>query len=190
MHDFRPSCIIVFVATLFLSSCVTYSLVPSGVVSVSTGYTVETRIAWSKSISNGSETWTLDGPGLQSAYFENAIKDGDPLVPTEKGKEFTFKHDMGAIELREFFMNSISTNDLTIVEEKTFEPAKIGTHEGYKSNIVFSFNGDGLLREGLYYLFVDDEKLFVLAYSGVNGVYFEKGADEFEAIVASLRFSS
>ena len=190
MHSFRPSFFIAFVSVLVLSSCVTYTLVPSGSVSVAPGYTVDTRIAWSKSTSNGAETWTLDGAGLQSVYFGSPIEDGEPLVPNEKGKEFTFKKDMGAIELREFFINSFSTGEVTIVEEKTFEPAKIGVHDGYKSNFIYSFNVDGLLSEGVYYLFVTNDKLYVLAYIGVNGVYFEKGAGEFEAIVSSLRVSS
>jgi hypothetical protein len=89
----------------FLSSCVSYVLVPPQKIAVS-GLIVEPGVAWNAKNVGGGNLWTIDGLSLQALTFVNIVNGGSIIKQDNNtGPQVLYFHaDMTEVEIMDLFI--------------------------------------------------------------------------------------
>ena len=89
-------------------------------------------------------------------------------------------------ELVDAIVDAFSLSGSQRVQAKNLRPAPFGSINGFRFELEF-MNDDGLKKNGSVIGTVVDESLYLIIYTGASIHYFPKYAQEFEAIVSSIR---
>ena len=194
---------IVLLAIVFsLSACMHYSKVEPATKSMCSGkYSVDSQIVWSRATQGKVEIWTVDGPPLAAVHFFNGIGDGENLFPyfgkaSRKAKLPKFRKNMMASEVQEFVVDSmmapypksmVGPNMIgTNVRGSNLRPFKFGNQRGFRFDLTF-LSRKGLEYRGFAVGVVQDERLYLICYSGTRKYFYPKYKDTAEQIVASIQ---
>jgi hypothetical protein len=192
----------ILLAIIFLlSACAYYNLVEPVKTDIGSRYSVEPQIAWSRSTQGLIEIWTVDGPALEAIQFFNGIGDGQTLFPAygkQKEKLPKFKKDMTPNEVLEFIVDSIMAPGLPSpvgpnmkgigAQTIHLRPFKFGSHPGFRFELSF-LSQEGLEYEGFVVGTIQDDKLYLICYTGTRQYYYHKYKESVEQIIASIDMS-
>jgi len=178
---------------LLCAACTQYSLVGPGRTAVG-GLSVEPGIAWNRAsgltTGPGTETWTLDGPLLDSLIILAALPDGKPLpllrgAPTDKLQPF--RATMTASEVMDLFEATFAAEmKTTVIETRNLRPLSLGGAEGFRFEV--SYTGENEVESEMVVAgAISGGKLYLLVYRGARLHYFPKYLPEFEKLVSSAR---
>ena len=171
--------------------CMHYALVKANKeIEVGGIFKVENPINWSKSETNGVETWTIDGPQLQRLMFFKGVEDGKPLLKM-KGKDEknipSYKSSMTPIEIMELIEATLARGGGHQIETKDLRPERLGGLDGFR----FEFNyitESGLKYNGTVIGAQKDGRLSAIMYIGTSIYYYEKHLENVETIFSSVEF--
>ena len=171
-----------------LQGCAVYSEVQSGRHSESEGvYAFETPVAWSAR-GSAPRVWTVDGEGLEFMMHFEGVADGEELfkeLPDELGHAFVA--DMKPTEIIDLFIGSFSVvrGGRDAVRMLEARPADFGPWAGFR----FSFaceSDSGIPMRGVAAGAIISQRLYLMAYVGVEDRYFDKRAPDIERIFSSI----
>ncbi len=184
--------------SLLLGACAApYALVQPGRQIVAGTLSVQPGIAWNRinapPWAGKVEVWTQDGAALDSLTFIVGAGDGEPLLWRESraggaAPPPAFRRDMTGIEIAELFAASLARNHLTpIVEVTRVTPAQLGAVPGFRFELRY-VGRDEVERAGIAVGAVRAGRLDLVWFEGARGDRYRRHLDEFERIVASVRF--
>ena len=188
---------IVFVlAAVTLAGCFpTYQLVPAEETHVAgSQLVVKPGNEWNKlphspAQTEWDETWTLNGPLLDSMSFVGGLPDGKSLL-TQKKKDDkkvpVFQADMTPQDLVSMLEASYRVRGITVFDIESVNPADFLGGKGVRVHYKYAPN-DGISKKGVCVARVVDEKLYVVKLEGVSRHYFDAAVPEFDQMVASAR---
>ena len=171
---------------VFLTGCGgTYSLVEPQTTSIDDHYTVHPQIIWSSLRKGKVETWTVDGPSLQTLHFVKGLEHGDQLVGGSSNNNHPeFKHDMTVLEIQEFVVDNFSRRGYAQVKEKSLRPQKFGEVEGFWFDMTY-VDPNGLDGQATVAGAVVKKQLHLIIYSGIAH-YFSKHKDHVDRLIESI----
>jgi len=176
-------------ALMFLSGCVTYSLVKPGTVKVGDAYRAQPRMEWSRLDRGKSEAWTIDGNNLHAVEFIKGIEDGDVIFQPVAGKSADnlpkYRKGMNPLEIQDLITNSVKANGGLKLEVEELRPVKLSGIDAFRSEFAYTLK-DGLIRKAIAVSAVKNEKLYVLLYYAVKQHYFGKYKDDVERLFESI----
>lgn len=192
----KPRIALALVA-LSLSGCmVSYSLVPAAEDSLVGGdeLVVKPAIAWNAMPANygqtkWDETWTRNGPLLDTVSFVGGLPDGQTLLKQKKKddqKVPVFRADMTPQDLVSMLEASYRVRGITVFEIESVDPTDFLGGKGLRVHYKYAPN-DGIPKKGVGVARVVNEKLYVIKLEGVSSHYFDASVPEFDQIVASAR---
>lgn len=186
----------------FLSACVHYTRVDPAKRSMGGGtYSVEPQIVWSRATQGKVEIWTVDGPSLAAVHFFNGIGDGENLFPyygkaIRKAKLPKFRKNMTASEVQEFVVDSmmapyhkslVGPNMIgSNVQAFNLRPFRFGSQPGFRFELTF-LSAAGLEYEGFVVGAVNNDRLYLICYSGTREYYYPKYKNAAEQITVSIQ---
>jgi hypothetical protein len=177
-------------AAIWLSSCSVYQLVKPGNVKIGDAFSVHTDVAWSKVESGKTESWTIDGLGLQALQFTKGLEHGETLYNQQhvnaKSSLPKFTKDMSPLEMKDFIVASSVAIGALKIREENFEPIKIGTQRAYRADFRYTME-DGLERLGFAIGFVKDEKLYLIMYTGAALHYYPLRKDDVDRLLETVK---
>jgi len=178
---------------LLCPACARYSLIGPGRTAVE-GLALDPGIAWNRAsgmtTGPGTETWTIDGPLLDSLIILAAVPDGKPLAllrgaPTDKLAPF--RKTMTANEVMDLFEATFAAETkTTVLQTRNLRPISLGGVEGFRFEASYT-GTDEVEREMAIAGAVSSGKLYLIVYRGARMYYFPKYLPDFERIVASAR---
>lgn len=176
---------------LFLSSCTHYTLLEPQRHQVSSVYSVEPQIQWSRVKTGAIEEWTVDGPILQLVRFFDGVKDGDSLFPTygKNQKRPLFRAGMNATEVQEFVVDTMSAIGYADVRAENLRPFQFGSLPGFRFELQY-LSAEGLERNGIAAGTTSGEKLYLILYTGTRSHYFDKHKPHVERMLQTIQTSS
>lgn len=184
---------LVLAGALGLAACVpTYTLVPSGPHEVAkSGLSVSPSSSWNR-IPKGpndiplEESWTKNGPLLDSISFVGGLPDGQALLVQKKKADQqvpVFRSDMSPNDLVSMaesyyrIRGGVTVFNVTAVEPTPF----LGTNA---VKFDFDYVGvDELPRKGRCVMGVVDGKLYLMKLEGAASHYFANATGEFDAMM-------
>ena len=183
-------------AALSLSGCIAYTLVPAGEPSLVGGNTlsVEPSSEWNampKAMdqTEWEETWTRNGPLLETIGFVGGLPEGKTLRKQKKKTDRQvplFRADMTPQDLVSMVETSYRTQGVTVFDIQSVDTVDFLGGKGVKMSFTYAPD-DGISKKGSCILRVVDKKLYVIKLEGVSSHYFDAAVPEFEKIVASAR---
>jgi hypothetical protein len=186
--------VVFVIVTLLLASCGGYTLVNGGAETKIGDVMASTPLKdWSKTKDGNVDVWTLDGPLLQQIIFVKGIKDGNYMIPIRKARSYALEDDipkfeksMTSIEVVELFESTIKRMKAQETEITNVRPYKTSHTAGFRFEFNF-LTENGLSKTGSSYVVLEDERLYMAIYIGAELHYYEKGINDFEKIISSLR---
>ena len=184
--------ILILLVVVGLSGCApTYSLVaPGSAVVASKGLMVEPASSWNKA-SKGSnkweESWTKNGPLLDSISFVAGLPSGQALVKQHKKDDQqvpAFRSDMTPDELVSMIESYYRVTGISVFDVQAVAPTMFLGQKGLQLDLNF-VSGDGVPRRGRWVMQVADERLYLMRLQAAASHYFAAVAPEFDAMVAS-----
>lgn len=179
-------------AVLLLISGCYYSLVPADKPVTVAFYQVEPQVAWNRFTLSDSTTeqWTVDGPRLQSLNFIKGIAEGSPIRrPTYIGPAAdlpVFRANMTPSDIEEFVVDTFSRLGFADVKSADLAPVKFGDLDGFRFSLSM-LTHEGLEFDGLAIGTVQEQKLYMILYTGTHRYYFPKYRADVERLFASIR---
>ena len=179
----------------FLGGCaVGYTLVSPAQVSVAKGaMKVKPSIAWNKAPKSfydipQEESWTQNGPLLDSVTFVGGVKDGEAITkqrPKDDRKVPVFRPGMSPQDLVSMIESLYRIKaGATVFETTAVKPATFLGAPGVQFDYDY-VGSDEVKRRGRSIFAIIDGKLYLAALDGAAVHYFDAALPEFEAIVAS-----
>jgi len=179
--------------TAFLASCQTFSLVSNDKpVEIAGTYTVSPQISWSKAESDNTETWTQDGPLLQSLTFYKGVGDGEhvhPVGDNDSQKGPIFRKNMTLIEIKDLFLNLLKVRGGQNATVTKFSPSKFGTTDGFRMEFEWATE-NGVNMRGFLVGAVIKGELHAIRYAGTSIHYFEKYQRDAESVIGSIQLKT
>ena len=182
-------------AALSLSGCVAYTLVPANEPSlVGDNLTVQPGTAWN-AVPSGpdqtkwEETWTRNGPLLETVGFIGGLPEGKALRVQKKKTDRQvpiFRADMSPQDLVSMVEASYRTRGVTVFDVQSVDPVDFLGGKGVKMAFTYAPN-DGISKKGSAVIRVVDKKLYVVKLDGVSSHYFDAAVPDFEKIVATAK---
>jgi hypothetical protein len=193
LHMKTSRLLVPIVLSLFLIGCgSTYSLVQPGPNSVAKkSMVVQPATAWNRIPKNKDqpweESWTLNGPLLDTVAFVGGVPDGKALVRQNRkvGAQVpTFRSDMSPDDLVSMIEGSYRVGGVSAFETGEVVPVKfLGTNA---IRMDFSYvPGDKLPRKGRCVMGVVDNKLYLMKLEGAASHYFDAAIPQFESMLSS-----
>jgi hypothetical protein len=186
--------ILMAVATLSLGGCMaSYELVPAEETFVAGNELIVTpAVAWNMVPSiydetQWEETWTRNGPLLDSIAFVAGLPEGKTLRKQRRKTDRQvplFRADMTPQDLVSMVEASYRTRGVTVFDIESVEPVDFLGGKGLNVRFRYAPN-DGIAKRGSCVLRVVDKKLYVIKLEGVTSHYFDAAVPEFQKIVAS-----
>lgn len=190
--------VLVIVASVLASCVAGYTLVPAGEVAVAKGaMKVRPSIAWNKAPRTmydipREESWTQNGPLLDSITFIGALPDGEAIAKQRKKDERkvpAFRADMTPQDLVSMIESQYRIKQgVTIFETRAVKPVTFLGRPGMQFDYQY-IAGDEVKRRGRSVVAVVDSKLYLMALDGAAVHYFDAALPEFEQLVASAATS-
>jgi hypothetical protein len=179
----------------FLSGCVVgYTLVSPAQVPVAKGtMKVKPTVAWNKAPKNyydipQEESWTQNGPLLDSLTFVGGVKDGEAIAkqrPKDDRQVPVFRPGMSPQDLVSMVESLYRIKaGATVFETTGVKPVTFLGAPG----VQFDYNyvgADEVKRRGRSVFAIIDGKLYLASLDGAAVHYFDAALPEFESIVAS-----
>lgn len=190
---------LLFAGVLLLSGCVPmYTLVKPAPVKVAQGAMLVTpTIAWNKAPKWSldipqEETWTQNGPILDSIGFIGAVADGKAIArqrPKDDRKVPVFRSTMTPEDLVSMVESYYRIKaGATVFETVSVKPtAFVGT-----TGIEFNYNyvgADEVKRRGRSLIAIVNKKLYLMSLDGAALHYFDAALPAFEALASSATIS-
>jgi hypothetical protein len=188
------SVLILLIAGVMLTGCVAgYTLVSPAPVAVSKGtMQVKPTIPWNKAPQGGAiaqeETWTQNGPVLDSVTFVGGLRNGEAIAkqrPKDDRQVPVFRADMTPQDLVSMIESLYRIKaGATVFETTGVKPATFLGAPG----VQFDFNyvgGDEVKRRGRSVFAVIDGQLFLMSLDGAASHYFDAVLPEFEKIAST-----
>lgn len=174
-----------------LTACGGFTLIEAKPQTVNAVYTVQPQISWSRVKSSGTELWTVDGPSLQAVRFPPVLSDGDTLFPSRDPDKAAPKFNKGmvATEIMEFVVDAFDGAGASAIDALDLEPFVFAGRDGFRFKLNF-LSEEGLEYDGLVTGAVDDDKLYLVIYTGTRQHYFPKHEKHVERLMSSLRIGT
>jgi len=180
---------------LSLAACVpTYTLVASGPVAVAQeGLTVQPSESWNRipktpASVQWEESWTRNGPLLDSVAFVAGLPDGQTLVKQRAKQDQQvpqFHASMGPDDLVSMVESYYRIGaGASLFEIRAVTPASFLGGNGIQVDYSYVARDD-LPRKGRAVLRVVNDKLYLMKLEGAASHYFDAARPEFERMVAS-----
>ena len=187
---------LILAAFAFTGCMVSYTLVPAAEESLVGGdeLVVKPAIAWNALPVNygqtkWDETWTRNGPLLDTVSFVGGLPDGQALLKQKKKddqKVPVFKADMTPQDLVSMMEASYRVRGITVFEIESVDPADFLGGKGLKVQYKYAPN-DGMAKKGVAVARIVDQKLYVIKLEGVTSHYFDASRPDFDQLVASAK---
>jgi hypothetical protein len=180
-----------------LAGCmVSYTLVPAAEESLVGGdeLVVKPAVAWNALPVNYAntkwdESWTRNGPLLDTVSFVGGLPDGQTLLKQKKKddqKVPVFHADMSPQDLVSMLEASYRVRGITVFEIESADPADFLGGKGLRVHYKYAPN-DGISKKGVAVARIVDKKLYVIKLEGVSSHYFDASVPEFDQLVASAK---
>lgn len=184
-------------ASLALVGCVpTYTLVSPGTVPVAKkGLVVQPQAAWNRIPRNPGntqweESWTRNGPMLDSIAFVDGLPDGKALLVQPKKADQqvpVFRADMTPNDLVSMVESYYRIGaGASVFEVTSVQPASFLGAQGVRVDYTY-MGGDDIPRKGRCILHIAGQKLYAMKVEGVASHYFDAAASEFDGMVTTAR---
>jgi hypothetical protein len=193
---YRTWALLTAAAMLVMGCAPHYSMVPAGPVSVARGaMKVEPAVAWNRAPKAPTdiaweESWTGDGPLLDSLDFVGGLPDGRAIArqrPKDDRKIPLFRASMSAPDLVSMIESYYRIRGGAMVfEVASVTPHRFLDHDG----ILFDYDWvgtDAMKRHGRVIAAIVDRKFYMIALNGASMHYFHAALPQFEALAASAR---
>ncbi|MCA3245723.1 MAG: hypothetical protein ING29_04495 [Azospirillum sp.] len=196
-HRFR-SFVLVAAVALSLAGCAFYASVGPGAHAIQGKLDVTLDSTWNRQVDGASniwpETWTRNGPLLDTVHLAPGIEEGKALVnlPENALREYPrYRAGSSPTDIVAFVQGTlartVAASDFELVE---VAPAEVAGHSGIRFEFRFGAGNQGSFetdRHALGYAFERDKQLYLLLFHAAEIHYFAAGKPAFEAIVASAR---
>lgn len=178
-----------FIIIVVTTGCAHYSLVGTdSEIRIGSTFEVTSQINWNKTEINGLETWTIDGPQLQSLMFIRGLEHGKPLfkITGQKEEEMPlYKSFMTPLEIVEFIEASFARIGALSIETGGLRPVRFGSLDGFRFEIHY-VHESGLKYDGFVVGAPKDEKLLGMIYIGTALYHYEKHLNDAQNVVDSV----
>jgi hypothetical protein len=160
-------------AVAFLAGCTAFSAVPPAKKQeIGSVFRVEPSTLWSAAKDGNTQTWTINGFGLESISFITNVADGKAIAPKIQGKDApTFRADMNATDVVDLYEAVLASRGFSQVEVRELRPHSISGLDAFRFDYS-GFNGNGLAKRGMVIGLVDAKK-------GLNLVVYEAAAEHY-----------
>jgi len=187
--------IAVLLSLPYTTGCVgpAYTLVDAKQTPVATNaFTVQPSTAWNRmpkyaAPTKFEETWTKNGPLLDSVAFIGALPEGTALIKQNKKDEKRvplFRADMTPQDLASMVEASYRIQGVTVFNTESVDPVDFLGGKGVRVRYNYAPT-DGMTKKGSAVLRVVDKKLYVMKLEGVSSHYFEAAVPEFDLLVST-----
>lgn len=185
-------------ALSLLAACSQVSIVPPGKTEIQGKFTVENKTSWNRITQGSRESWTKDGPLLQTLAFQVDIEEGENIFQREGAEEGparkylnmpTYRKGMTEPEIGEMILASISQFGATNARSLGLNPAKFGERSGFRMEIDYT-DTDGLDKRMLVFGHNANDRIHLIVYTAPNLHFFERDRPLVEEIVKSLAFKA
>jgi beta-barrel assembly-enhancing protease len=178
-------CLAVCLATMFLSSCATWTIVGGKYEATGDGYEVELPTGWRRFMPyREGLSITRDGMELQSVRIVRLPFDKDP--PNTKRK---IAMGMLPQEVAEVVIDDLRSNrNIGNVEVVENAPVLVAGHSGFR--VVYTYQtGANLRKKAVYYGVLIGQWYYFLSYQAPTRYFFERDLSVFEKIRSSLKIT-
>lgn len=186
---------IAMVAAVFLlTGCVPgFTLVrPSDTFVGGNALIVTPGVAWNmlptrRDQTDWEETWTRNGPLLETITFVGGLPEGKALVKQRKKSDRQvplFRADMTPQDLVSMVEASYRTRGVTVFDIESVDPVDFLGGQGLNVRFKYAPN-DGISKKGTCVMRVVDGKLYAMKLEGVASHYFDAARPEFDRMVAT-----
>jgi hypothetical protein len=185
--------VLILIASLPLAACMpAYKLVKPGPSAVGDGsLSVSAKNSWNSVPQPGArkweQSWTLNGPLLDSVTFVSGMPAGQSLVKQRRkayAQVAVFKADMSPADLVSMIETAYRVGGVTVYEVDSVEPVPFLGGTGVKLRYRYT-PGDGISKKGSCVMRIVDTKLYLMKLEGVTSHYFAAAEGEFDGMVAS-----
>jgi hypothetical protein len=186
--------IVLAMCALALGGCVPrYLLVPAEPISVAgNALIVHPASKWNAVPTNRfetkwEETWTRNGPLLETVTFMGGVPDGKAMVVQRKKDDrqvSVFRADMTPQDLVSMIEASYRVRGVAVFEIESVDPADFLGGKGLKLRYKYAPN-NGISKKGSCVARVIDKKLYFMKLDGVSSHYFDAALPEFDRMVAT-----
>jgi hypothetical protein len=190
----KPLRILGLLALVTLAGCMPrYTLVPPGPTAVAKdALTVQPSSTWNRIPKTNQdipweESWTKNGPLLDTIAFVGGLPDGKALAQQKKKDDQqvpTFRENMSPDDLVSMVEGSYRVGGVRIFNVLGVEPVPFLGQTGLKMDFSY-VTGDNLVRSGRCVLGVVGKQLYLLKLEGAADHYFTAALPEFDAMLAS-----
>jgi hypothetical protein len=133
------------------------------------------------------ESWTLNGPLLETIVFVSGLPDGKSLLRQRKKDDAQvplFRADMTATDLVSMIESSYRVAGITVFGIDSVDTTPFLGGAGIRMSYHYS-PGEGIGKKGRCVLRVIDRKLYLMKLEGVTSHYFDTAQPQFDQMVAS-----
>jgi len=185
--------LVMFSLSLLLIGCGSvYSLVQPGPNNVAkNSMVVQPATAWNRIPKNKDqpweESWTLNGPLLDTVAFVGGVPDGKALARQSKKASAqvpTFRSNMSPDDLVTMIEGSYRVGGVSAFETGDVLPVKFLGANGIRMDFSY-VPGDRLPRKGRCVMGVVDNKLYLMKLEGAASHYFDAAVPQFESMLSS-----
>jgi hypothetical protein len=186
--------VVFVVIALALSGCMpAYTLVRAEPTSVAdNALIVQPSSAWnvvptSRNETQWEETWTRNGPLLETVTFMGGVPDGKAVIVQRKKDDqqvSVFRADMTAQDLVSMLEASYRVRGVSVFEIESVDPVDFLGGKGLKVRYKYAPN-NGISKKGACIARVVDKKLYFMKLEGVSSHYFDAAMPEFDHMVAT-----
>jgi hypothetical protein len=189
----------VIALALLVGACTQYALVsPQQRVTVKDALSVEPDIAWNKINTqditgrNQTETWTADGPLLNTLTFFAGIEDGRPLfVQTaeqeKKDKLPEFRNTMTSNEIMELVEATHAKRaNAALTKTRNLRPEKFAGKDGFRFEMTF-VGKDEVERDITAIGTVHNGRLYLIEHQGTHVYHYELRRAQAERIMQTAQ---
>jgi hypothetical protein len=178
---------------LLLAGCMpAYHLVKPEAIAVGDGsMSVTPANAWNEAPGlaeqKWEDSWTLNGPLLDSVAFVTGLPEGKALVKQRRKADAQvtpFRADMTPNDLVSMIESSYRVQGVAVFNVEGVDPTPFLGGNGLKLRFSYSPT-DGIGRRGSCVMRVVGNKLYLIKYEAVRSHYYEASLPEFEKLVAS-----
>jgi hypothetical protein len=176
-----------------------YRLIPSSVPVIinSSALQVTPSTAWNRvAVKAGkrTETWTLDGTGLNDVTFYAGIKPGTTIVadrerttrPLPRFSKTMLPPDIGQLFERTYRI-ALHTSRMSI---DSMEPTRFAGQDGFRFTFTFTREQEVVRRRGEVNGAIVEGQLYLISFEAPTIHYFNRDMPAYRAIVASAVVAS
>ena len=177
---------------LGLAACTHYSLIPAERTKIGSAYSVDPQVSWNQSKDGEALVWTLNGPALESLRLYGDLSEGDALFTLKPDQEESFpkfEADMRESDVMEFVVDSYLRGGYAEAVPSGLRPVDFDTSEGFRFEMAL-LTEEGLEVDGLVIGALEEDRLYLIIYTGARIHYFPKSLPHVENLIGSVVLES